>query len=552
MRKALAVALGGVAAGVAMVAATGPGSAAPPTKPVTATDRVNAEKARFHPYESAARRIANGEHLTWGARRTEPGVSPGVAARAATAAAALRVQPSGQAAPANVRVNDPTTDTLLDQTTQSETAIAAAGRRVVVGYNDSQRFHPAGLTAAANLSGYAYSADGGATFTDGGVIPNAPGTENVGDPWLGSDRAGRFFYSTLVVGTDGSLGVGVARSTDGGTTFSAPVLVNPADVPYYQADKPALAVGRDPLRASQDNVYVAWDDLFICDTTSCFDGLPVTRSTDGGQTFHTTWAARYVLPDSVTTLDCSFGQYFGSQPLVDPKDGTLRVFSMKIVISDPTCGVDPATETITQVVTTSTDGGQSFGPETTVATLSGAPEGALDLGPGKVMRTASFLSVAQRGGTIAAVWPDHGAPGSPTGYNLRWATSDDGGSTWSTPVWLTNDALDWVQPSLVADDHGWHVTAYQRTSTSRLSVTTLTSEDGTEWTSSPLTTASFGGVPTVPQFDPVIAWGYMGDSIASTISGGHLIAAWGDTRDVVRNALWPQGRNDPDVFFARR
>jgi hypothetical protein len=26
--------------------------------------------------------------------------------------------------------------------------------------------------------------------------------------------------------------------------------------------------------------------------------------------------------------------------------------------------------------------------------------------------------------------------------------------------------------------------------------------------------------------------------------------AWGDNRDVETNALWPQGRHDPDVFFA--
>jgi hypothetical protein len=34
--------------------------------------------------------------------------------------------------------------------------------------------------------------------------------------------------------------------------------------------------------------------------------------------------------------------------------------------------------------------------------------------------------------------------------------------------------------------------------------------------------------------------------------GGHLYLAWGDNRDKVTNFLYPKGRNDPDVFFAKR
>jgi hypothetical protein len=44
----------------------------------------------------------------------------------------------------------------------------------------------------------------------------------------------------------------------------------------------------------------------------------------------------------------------------------------------------------------------------------------------------------------------------------------------------------------------------------------------------------------------------MGDYIANVSSGGHQYFAWGDNRDVVRDLLYPQGRVDPDVFFATR
>ena len=57
---------------------------------------------------------------------------------------------------------------------------------------------------------------------------------------------------------------------------------------------------------------------------------------------------------------------------------------------------------------------------------------------------------------------------------------------------------------------------------------------------------------TVPQFDPQIAFGYMGDYIANVSDGTHLYLAWGDNRDRVTNFTHPSGRNDPDVFFAKR
>ena len=57
---------------------------------------------------------------------------------------------------------------------------------------------------------------------------------------------------------------------------------------------------------------------------------------------------------------------------------------------------------------------------------------------------------------------------------------------------------------------------------------------------------------TVPQFDPIIAWGYMGDYIANVSDGSHVYLAWGDNRDKVVNLLWPSGRFDPNVYFAKQ
>ena len=97
-----------------------------------------------------------------------------------------------------------------------------AGRKVGVGYNDSQNSLLA-FTQATSLSGYSWSRDGGRTFRDGGPLPNAPGYVNLGDPWLTSDRAGRMYYANLAITPNYNLGVSVARSTYGGRSWSDPV-----------------------------------------------------------------------------------------------------------------------------------------------------------------------------------------------------------------------------------------------------------------------------------------------------------------------------------------
>src|SRR5262245_65076446 len=178
----------------------------------------------------------------------------------------------GAAAPAvpsanlkNIRVNNPSLDThQLDQTTQSETAIAVAGSHVAVGYNDSQQ-SGLFLTAGSSITGYSYSADGGAHFTDGGALPNTPEFVNLGDPWLASNRGGDMYFSNLAFDIFNLNGdVAVAKSADGGKTWGTPVPVfrPPFNILYF-GDKPAVATGPDPAVTSRDNVYVAYDDFSV-------------------------------------------------------------------------------------------------------------------------------------------------------------------------------------------------------------------------------------------------------------------------------------------------
>ena len=50
----------------------------------------------------------------------------------------------------------------------------------------------------------------------------------------------------------------------------------------------------------------------------------------------------------------------------------------------------------------------------------------------------------------------------------------------------------------------------------------------------------------------IIAFTYMGDYIANVTDGNHRYFAWGDNRDKVKDFLWPNGRNDPNVYFAKQ
>src|SRR5205807_1983860 len=175
-----------------------------------------------------------------------------------------------------------------------EPSLAAAGSNVAVGFNDSQHTLSA-FTAASDLSGYAYSSNGGASFTDGGALPNAPAFVNLGDPWLTSDRSGSIYYGNLAVdGLFGNLDVAVAKSTDGGKTWAKPVpLIRPNGSVFYAADKDAITAGRDPVVSGRDDVYAAWDDFSFDATGTPSTGLPVARSTDGGATWQVSYADRF-------------------------------------------------------------------------------------------------------------------------------------------------------------------------------------------------------------------------------------------------------------------
>jgi hypothetical protein len=452
----------------------------------------------------------------------------------------------------NVRVNDPAADShQVDQTTQSETTIAVAGNNVVVGFNDSQQTLQPFVVASANLTGYAYSSDGGASFTDGGTLPLTPEFINFGDPWLATDRAGSFYYSQLQFDYfNFNLDIGVAKSTNGGRTWSSPqAITRPPFEIFYIGDKEAMAIGRDPRQATRDNIYVAWDDFYFdfqtCTDASCpfLIGLPVARSTDGGATWDVTYADRFA---SDINTGCSFQQYIGVNPIVNPRNGDLFVSGERISVDDPNC--EGGTLRFDISIFRSTDGGQTFGPRVKIADVTSSfPEGYLKLADSQYIRNLEFPTSAFLGNALYVAWND-GASGN---SHVRLAKSTSNGASWNLS-WATQGTNDEFQPALSSDDAGLHLLYYQRNNDNTLDTIVGNSANGSSFVARRVSTRSFPGVSTFPQFDPIIAFAYMGDYIANVSDGTHQYFAWGDNRDRVTNFLWPDGRNDPNVYFARQ
>ena len=105
--------------------------------------------------------------------------------------------------------------------TQSETSVIAFGNNVVIGFNDAGSF--GGVNN--KFTGWSYSSDGGATFTDGGSLPtNAVG--DAGDPVLArNNTTGRIYLLTL--GFNSPYLIQVFHSDNNGITWSLPTSATP-------------------------------------------------------------------------------------------------------------------------------------------------------------------------------------------------------------------------------------------------------------------------------------------------------------------------------------
>lgn len=448
---------------------------------------------------------------------------------------------------ANIQVNDPSTD-IPEQTTQSETTIAIYKDTVLIAFVDTGQYLPA-TAGISSLSGYARSEDGGQTFIDLGRVPPSSRSIGYSDPSLGVDSQGNFYFANLqyVLEQRRTLSaLGVAKSMDNGKTFTEPVLVSGTDQANFQ-DKELIAVDNTGGRFD-GNVYMAWTEFSP-------DGPQIlfVRSTDGGKTF----SAPLVLSDDISVQ--------GATPTVGP-DGEVYVAwisfessarLLKIRRSDDG-GVRFAEPVIAAQILRTADAQASNACRRQalkggIRTLE-LPSVAVDHSPTSFFRGAIYIAYQSD--------PDGSGPDA---SDIFVVSSFDGGKTFSQPVRVNDDQTqtDQFMPAVaVAADGTVGVFFYDRRLDSnnlKIDVYFARSRDGGK-TFEPnirVTDISFDVPPTFGQrtssnnFDALRGICYMGDYNQIAADEKFFYLVWGDNRNILKTENYPNGRPDPDVFFAK-
>ncbi len=323
---------------------------------------------------------------------------------------------TAQSAPAlpgvDILVNDPSLD--WGGTTQSETSLVVVGDIVCAAWNDSGEGD-----GEDGFSGFGFSTDGGATFTDGGPFPNGPGDPNRGDPSLAySVRDDAFYYAALSV-----IGLSLWKSTDACQSFSyvGPIHSGGLD------DKELAAVDNNPSSPFFGRIHVGWTNFAVF-----VDHNWTTYSDDGGLN----WSTPVALPGSGDR-----GQ--GMWPAVAP-NGDVYFALLKASLSIG--GLQD------QWIFKSSDGGDSWIQMTDIATRQLRPE--------NVTATESCGRQALNGDIRYLPMPQiviHADPSAEAGYvihavhsydsdgsgsdesNVFYRRSTDGALTWSAELQLNDD-----------------------------------------------------------------------------------------------------------------
>jgi len=305
---------------------------------------------------------------------------------------------------------------------------------------------------AAQGLGAAYSFDGGVTWSlvnipftrCSGAEPGSAGDYGrASDPWVSFGPDGTAHYMALVAdNTPNRNGMAVARSSDGGVTWTEPQIIkaNPANDPVGASlfhDKNSITA--DPF--DPDLVYATWT-LFRNGVTS----LLVARSTDGGER----WGPPIPIATfgNVNPAEVAFFRQ-GAQIVVLP-DGTLVNAFYRILFDQKNLVI-----TFEQALFRSSNNGKHW-ERMDIAAAEFAPASAFDPELGIPVRDASQIpdiAVDNSTGALYLTWQQRNSQGL---VEVVVARSTDGGFTWSTPTRVSQESED-VQsflPAVSVNDDG--------------------------------------------------------------------------------------------------
>jgi hypothetical protein len=351
-------------------------------------------------------------------------------------------------AAAQVNVSNPATDFLYGPSsgfTQSTTSTAWCGQNVVIGFNDTGSWYES-LLAFPNsnrysLVGFARSTDQGVSYTDKGFLPSAlpPAnsyTELEGDPVVVCASASTFYFSSLSYGYNYSSGtnftaVSVSKSTNGGSSFGAPVIAVSKDALTHSLDRQWIAV--NPSNPQQIAVtYTDNDNSYtLCGSLVFRTGIELVTSSDGGNT----WSNPKVIYTACEGSS-TYQYVVGAQVAFSPSGALYVSYEL---YSSGSANVGWQIEFVKAA-----NLGSAFGAPVTVAKPrppgNGPLQGGWDLS-GDLQGMAVDRSGKATNGNIYIVYhdaTDFGKVFHNIGYygysDVMIAKSTNGGATWSAPV----------------------------------------------------------------------------------------------------------------------
>jgi hypothetical protein len=309
--------------------------------------------------------------------------------------------------------------------------------------------------------GYAYSRDGGCTWTDGKLLPGFPSSssEIVSDVTFAFGPGNRAYVAVLFDGIETpESGIAVSTSLDGGQTFGKPTKVYEDLTGNIFSDKPWIAVD-DTHGPTRGNVYVAWSYDYgtgCGNGNPCFEELAFSRSRNGGKTFspvqlvegNAPFCTNIVpsRPAGSTRCDAALG----ATPAVEP-DGTLAIAYAYMDI----LGGFPNHQNIPtkMLVITSQDGGKTWTTPVLVATIHDTP-GYLLPDRFRNFSLPGFAASPNSSHDLYLVWNDERQGQA----EIVLTASHDGGQSWSAPILVNDDppgdGANHAQPAIAVAPNG--------------------------------------------------------------------------------------------------
>ncbi len=382
---------------------------------------------------------------------------------------------------------------------QDEPTIAvnpADPQNIVVGNHERQGLSPKPIVCA-----FQASFDEGASWTRFGQTPlqgpnfvrGVAGGHSCSDSVLAADRGGDFFFAYLDLFRTAGGGVFrvdvlVAKSTDGGQTFSSPTLVSKGTI--EDPDKEWFEVDRHPQSPFLGDVYATYTDFSDLATPDVGAVIRFRKSTDGGATFQpnpqTTKGTRVSdfgdfgvtpRPDICSNcFDFLFRYMQGSNIAVGPK-GEINVFygdfteieTFNFALAFPASFINARMTAAKIMAAKSTDGGLTWTRSVVRDMCNPMPcrSAGTDAHETKntpVFRvgTIPFGGVSPDGKFTYAIWAEWNNvafsfdPATNRDFavsrgNIMFARSTDGGTTWESATQVNDDTgvNDKYQPAMV-------------------------------------------------------------------------------------------------------